>query len=75
MSPSRTVQGDVPQGGQSEATHEVARKQREYGHSSGDRNTRTRKDEWNEFQGGEQREASIDDRGDRTDHGAAPRSQ
>lgn len=75
MSPSRTVQGHAPQRGQSETTHEVARRQREYGHSSGDRNTRTCQDEWHEFEGGEQREASVDDRGDRTGHGTAPPHQ
>jgi len=73
MNPSRNVPADGPDRGQSEATHETARRQREYGHSSGDRNTRTRQDEWHGFEGGEQREASVDDRGDRTDHGAAPR--
>jgi hypothetical protein len=70
MNPSRTAPDDKSQNGRSEATHEVAREQREYGHSSGDRNTRTRKDEWHEFEGGEQREASVDDRGDRTDPGS-----
>ena len=40
---------------------EEGRKRREYGHSSGDRNTRTREGEWHEFSGGEQREAGPDD--------------
>lgn len=75
MNPTPSVPADNPDRGQSEASHEVARKQREYGHSSGDRNTRTRKDEWHEFEGGEQREASVDDRGDRTGERAAPRSR
>ena len=73
MNPSHSGPADARE--QSGATHEVARKQREYGHSSGDRNTRTRKDQWNEFEGGEQREATVDDRGDRTTPGATPRSR
>lgn len=50
-------------------TRDTARKPREYGHSSGDRNTRTREGEWHGFEGGDQREAGPDDaaaqRGDR----------
>lgn len=42
---------------------DAARKPREYGHSSGDRNTRTREDEWPGFEGGDQREAGTDDAG------------
>lgn len=34
------------------------RTQREYGHSSGDRNTRSKEDEWPDFHGGEQRNAT-----------------
>lgn len=40
--------------------HEAGRSRREYGHSSGDRNSRSNDDQWNEFQGGEQREGSPD---------------
>lgn len=39
---------------------DAERKPREYGHSSGDRNTRTREDEWHQFKGGDQREAGGD---------------
>lgn len=37
---------------------DVGRKQREYGHSSGDRNTRSKEDEWPDLHGGEQRNAT-----------------
>lgn len=40
---------------------DAARKPREYGHSSGDRNTRTSEDDWHGFKGGDQREAGPDD--------------
>lgn len=36
------------------------RREREYGHSSGDRNTRHEGDEWKSLEGGEQREATPD---------------
>jgi len=36
----------------------VGRAQREYGHSSGDRNTRSKEDDWPELHGGEQRNAT-----------------
>lgn len=39
---------------------EPGRREREYGHSSGDRNSRHERDEWKSFEGGEQREASPD---------------
>lgn len=43
---------DVPEG------RNIGRVQREYGHSSGDRNTRTKEDHWPDLEGGEQRNAT-----------------
>lgn len=37
---------------------EPGRSEREYGHSSEDRNTRKRESDWPSFEGGEQREAT-----------------
>ena len=41
---------------------EVAKSEhREYGHSSGDRNSRTSEDDWHQFRGGEQRDTNLDE--------------
>lgn len=36
----------------------TGKSEREYGHSSGDRNTKKSEQDWKEFQGGQQRDAT-----------------
>ena len=43
-----------------DAPLDTAREQREYGHSSGDRNTRSEEDDWKSLEGGEQRRPAAD---------------
>lgn len=38
----------------------IGRKQREYGHSSGDRNTRTDEHDWKHFKDGSERTVHVD---------------
>lgn len=45
---------------------EPGRSQREYGHSSEDRNTRTSEKDWPGFEGGQQREATPGAPGEQT---------
>lgn len=49
-----------------EAVRESARSQREYGHSSGDRNTRHDEDDAPSLTGGEKRDATPDDKDELT---------
>lgn len=43
-----------------EAPLDAAREQREYGHSSGDRNTKSEEGDWKSLEGGQQRKPSDD---------------
>lgn len=55
--------GDADRRRQDEAQGEVARSRREYGHSSEDRNTRRKEEDWPSFKGGGiQRDAGPDDK-------------
>jgi|GEM_PF-5515633 len=60
MNQSQDKRGQDPSADSEKETSEPGRREREYGHSSGDRNSRHERDEWKSFEGGEQREASPD---------------
>ena len=45
----------------------TGRKDREYGHSSGDRNTRTDEHDWKHFKDGKERTVHVDDDGNSSD--------